>query len=314
MRTTERPLTMTAIVLLMAVIPAGPSFAQSAAQPAQSAQSAQSKPVKTYSSAEDAANALAQAAKAQDESALEAILGAGPEVLKASDDNATQLNRRRFSEKYDRMHRLVREPDGSTVLYVGAENWPFPLTQKDGKWSFDTNAGLDELLYRTIGQNEMTALEICQMLADADAAAAPGMSGMSGMTSAKDKDAMRAHMQAVTAAKPSDADDDDQPLAFYGYYFQRMKAPSGASKSGARARKSGDKLEAVEFIAYPVGYRSSGVMTFLVTEDGVVYEKDLGPETPKSAPRVKSHKKGSGWAAVHSKAATATAASTTSRK
>src|ERR1700756_5853420 len=122
---------------------------------------------KTFASAGDAANALFEATQKQDEKALEAILGAGKEVTSSSDEVEDKLEREQFSKKYQEMHRLVREPDGSTVLYIGAENWPFPipLASKDGEWYFDSETGKQEILFRRIGENEATAIEVAEEFA-----------------------------------------------------------------------------------------------------------------------------------------------------
>src|SRR6266550_1100800 len=122
---------------------------------------------KTFSSPGEASNALFQAVQNSDEEAVERILGAGKEVTSSSDETEDKLERERFSQKYQEMHRLVREPDGSTVLYIGAENWPFPipLVSKDGAWHFDSDAGTGEILFRTIGENEITAIQVCHGVA-----------------------------------------------------------------------------------------------------------------------------------------------------
>src|SRR4029077_632264 len=104
----------------------------------------------TFSSPWKASSALFQAVQNNDEEAMERILGAGKEVISSSDEIEDKLERERFSQKYQEMHRLVREPDGTTVLYVGAENWPFPipLVSKDGAWFFDSDTGTQEILFR----------------------------------------------------------------------------------------------------------------------------------------------------------------------
>src|SRR5437660_6562026 len=124
---------------------------------------------KTFSSPAQAVNALVQAAHAGDEQALETILGAGSEVTSSSDKEEDKLEREQFCQKYKEMHRLVQEPDGSTVLYIGAENWPFPipLVPKNGRWYFDSDAGTQEMLFRTVGENETTAIEVCRAFAAA---------------------------------------------------------------------------------------------------------------------------------------------------
>src|SRR5271167_4627737 len=146
-------LLVVSLLLLVAGL-AGSSFAQDS-QP------------KTFSSPVEASDALFQAAQKEDEPALEAILGAGKEVTSSRDDVDDKLERERFSQKYQEMHRLVQEPGGSTVLYIGAENWPFPipLTSKNGVWYFDSETGTQEILFRRIGENEAAAIQVCEEFA-----------------------------------------------------------------------------------------------------------------------------------------------------
>src|ERR1700751_1919481 len=107
---------------------------------------------KTFVSAEQATQALYDAVQSKDDAAVQAIVGS----LASGDSEQEKLERERFEQKYQQMHRLVREADGSTVLYVGAENWPFPvpLVQSDGKWRFDSDSGFQEITAREIGENE----------------------------------------------------------------------------------------------------------------------------------------------------------------
>ena len=153
-------LLLVGLLLLVAGF-AGSSFAQ------------ESQP-RTFSSPGAATDALFQAAHNKDEQALEAILGAGKEVTSSSDEEQDKLEREQFCQKYQEMHRLVQESDGSTVLYIGAENWPFPvpLVSKNGEWYFDSDRGKQEILFRRIGENETTAIEVCQEFAMAKNASA----------------------------------------------------------------------------------------------------------------------------------------------
>src|ERR1700676_4455022 len=123
----------------------------------------------TFSSPGQATRALFQAVQNGDEEALERIVGADKEVTSSNDEIEDKLERERFSEKYQQMHRLVQEPDGRTVLYIGAENWPFPipLVSKNGAWHFDSDSGKQEILFRTVGENETTAIQVCHVLAKA---------------------------------------------------------------------------------------------------------------------------------------------------
>jgi len=128
---------------------------------------------KTFSSPEAAANALFLAVQAGDDKALADLFGGNEELFAPDDESQEDLNRRRFLEKFREMHRLAFEPEGM-VLYIGAENWPFPipLTAKDAAWSFDTEAGMNEILFRRIGANESSAIDICHALARSDENAA----------------------------------------------------------------------------------------------------------------------------------------------
>ncbi len=123
----------------------------------------------TYPSPEDAAGALFQALQSDNEQAVEKVLGADREFVSSADATADELDRKQFVQKYQQMHRLARQSDGTKILYIGAENWPFPvpLVATNGVWRFDTDAGATEVLFRRIGENEITAMRACHSLAEA---------------------------------------------------------------------------------------------------------------------------------------------------
>src|ERR1700684_1242567 len=132
---------------------------------------AQQKGQKTFSSAEDASNALVTAAQNNDEKATLDILGPdGKRIISSGDDTEDAEGRANFVQKYQEMHRLVKEPDGTTTLYIGAENWPtpIPLVNKGAAWYFDTDAGKQEILFRRIGRNEMSTIHVFQELVAAE--------------------------------------------------------------------------------------------------------------------------------------------------
>ena len=134
-----------------------PAFAQ---QPGQ----------RTFASAEDAGPAFFAAMQAQDEQSILSILGpAGKEVLSSGDAAEDSDARVGFVVKYQEMHRLVTEPNGTVTLVIGAENWPFPipLVNKNGSWYFDTDSGKAEILFRRIGRNELAAMDACRDLVEA---------------------------------------------------------------------------------------------------------------------------------------------------
>jgi hypothetical protein len=220
----------------------------------------------TFPSAEAASSALYSAVEKQDERTLITILGAEKDLVSGGDETVDKLERERFVQKYREMHRLAVVSDRRAVLVIGAENWPFPipLVEENGVWRFDADAGRKELLWRRIGQNEVTAIEASHALIAAarhEGAKPPA------------DEAEIPVAELLAAAKSGES---SHP--FYGYYF-RVLASQRASASVAGGRSAGSSA----FIAYPAAYQSSGVMTFIVGKDDVVYEKDLGPETAKLA-------------------------------
>jgi Protein of unknown function (DUF2950) len=242
---------------------------------------AQESQARTFSSPAEAVSALVQAAQAGDERALESILGAGKEVTSSSDEEEDKLEREQFCKKYQEMHRLVQESDGSTVLYIGAENWsfPVPLASKDGQWYFDSDRGKQEILFRRIGENEATAIEVCEEFSMATNASALKAASNDPIT--RFAESLRSTLAANTDSRESGP--------FHGYYFRIVSQDSASEVNGHSNSK-----RKLTLVAYPAEYRSSGVMTFVVTWRGVVFEKDLGTETTTVAPQMKV-RTGSSW-------------------
>ncbi len=265
--------------------------------------SAPEKGQQTFASAQDASQALFEALQKDDSPSLSKILGPGAtEIVSSGDETEDREDWAQFVEKYKQMHRLLTEPNGFTTLFVGAENWPtpIPLAHKNNVWYFDTAAGEKEILYRRIGQNELTVIQVCGELVaaereyyaqprdgDADKQYAQKILSSQGKHNGLYWEATQGESESplgpfVGAAEQEGYSEDSsqkrQP--FYGYYFrvlrkQGPKAPGGAINYLA----DGKMTRGFAFLAYPAEYRSSGVMTFLVGQDGVVYEKDLGPRT-----------------------------------
>jgi len=235
---------------------------------------------RTFSSAAEASDALFQAAQKEDEAALEAILG-DKEITSSSDREEDKLEHEQFSKKYQEMHRFVQEPDGTTVLYIGAENWPFPipLVSKNGEWHFDSDRGKKEILFRRIGENETTAIEVCERFA---------MAANEDNGNVASDDPITQFVQRLVSTDPANAENKASD-SFHGYYFRIVKKNSVSEVSAHDKKKAGLTL-----VAYPAQYRSSGVMTFVVSRGGVVYEKDLGPSTTTVAPEIKA-RTGSKW-------------------
>ncbi len=219
-------------------------------------------------------SALVQATRNDDEPALEAILGAGKDVTSSGDSVEDKLEREQFCQKYQEMHRLVREPNGSTVLYIGAENWPFPipLVSRNGKWFFDSDAGKQEIRFRAVGENEATAIQVCEEFA---------MAKRKDGVKADSEDPITRFAASLVSAGAADSYDNNS-TPFHGYYFRIVGRSSAA---GATDHKTARGLT---LVAYPADYRGSGVMTFVVTHRGIVYQKDLGRNTTTAARQIKA--------------------------
>ncbi|HWY54104.1 MAG TPA: DUF2950 family protein [Terriglobales bacterium] len=217
----------------------------------------------TYASPEEASQALCEAAQNDNEQAILQILGGHKELVFSGDPQDDKAARRQFAAKFKEIHRFVRQLDGTWVLYIGAENWPFPvpLVREKEKWFFDADAGTQEILFRRIGDNESAAIQVCHALTRVI---------MENHLESTSDDVVTQYALNLVHAKRVDG---SHGLAdhFHGYYFLRVSDDPDMANG------------AVLLVAYPVKYRFSGVMTFVVTSDDVVFQKDLGPNTPRLA-------------------------------
>jgi len=259
----------------------------------------------TFASPGEAVEAMTAAAKAHNQDALMQIFGPdGREVLSSGDEVADKNNRDQYIQRYDQMHRLVKEPDGTVTLYIGADNWPLPipLVKKDNAWYFDTLAGKQEILYRRIGKNELATIDVCRAVVAAQIqyASEPHDGEPAGQYAQKlrsDPGKQNGLYWKAAAGEPQSpigpliADATaagytrkQGPTPFHGYIFKHLDsqgkdAPGGAKEYVVNGKKTGG----FAFVAYPAEYRNSGVMTFIANQGGIVYEKDLGPDTARIA-------------------------------
>jgi len=273
----------------------------------------------TFSSASEACKALVTAIEKNHQPELLKVLGVNAkDIVSSGDDAEDQSDREQFLEKYKQMHRLVTEPDGTTTLYIGAENWPtpIPLAHRDKEWYFDTAAGKQEILYRRVGKNELAAIQVCGQLVDAEKeyysqphggspahqyaekfTSDPGkQNGLYWETGSNATASPIGPLVAVAANEgyPQAPDRNLQP--FQGYYFRILKAQGAKAPGGAHSYiEDGKMTRGFAFVAYPAEYRSSGVMTFVVNQDGIVFEKDLGPRTAEIAQSMKHYDPDSTW-------------------
>jgi len=275
---------------------------------------AQRKDQKTFSSPEEASNALVKAAQSNDEKAMLDILGPdGKQLVSSGDETEDADSRANFAQRYQEMHRLVKEPDGTTTLYTGAENWPMPipLVNQGNSWYFDTEAGKKEILYRRIGQNEISAIRVCEELVAAekeyystqhDQYAEKFFSdegqhnGLYWKAANGEPQSPIGPLLASAVAEGYAKGRDDAPTPYRGYYYHILIGQGKNGPDGAKSYIANGKMtDGFAFVAYPAEYRSSGVMTFIVSEDGVVYQKDLGKKTGVLAKAMKDYNPDSSW-------------------
>ena len=278
---------------------------------------------KTFASPEEAVKALVNAMKTVDKAELSAIFGPGSESLISSgDDVEDKFVRERFLRKYEERNSLEKKGDDEVLLQVGRDDWPFPipLRRKGSAWVFDTKAGKEEILNRRIGRNELNTIDVLEAYVvaqreyarkdwDGDGvypyaqkfASTPGKkdglywnAGEGQEASPFGPFAARAAQEGYTRKGKSET-----PSPYYGYYFRILKAQGKHAPGGAYDYVvKGNMILGFGLVAYPATYGSSGIMTFIVNQEGVVYQKDLGKGTAKAAGAMKRYDPDPTWKKV----------------
>jgi Protein of unknown function (DUF2950) len=277
----------------------------------------------TYPSAAAAVEALVIAARSDDPQALLEVLGTNAQQIVSSGDDVADANaRQRFIAAYDTAHTLIADGDSRFTLEVGSDAWPMPIpiVKTAAGWSFDVDAGIDELVYRRIGRNELGAIEACRGIVQAQVEyASEGREGQpAGIYAQKfvsdpgKKDGLYWPTQPDEPASPVGpfiaeaaaegyltGEGQDGPQPYHGYVYRLLTAQGPAAKGGAKSYLVDGRLSGgFAVIAYPVEYQSSGVETFITNQDGVVYQKDLGPDTVAIAAKIDAFDPDASWTEV----------------
>jgi hypothetical protein len=272
-----------------------------------------------FASPEEAVKALIEAGKADDNAALVRIFGPeSKDVVGSGDPAADRENRQAFVAAYGEANKLVREGDEKAVLQVGKDDWPFPIpiVKKGESWRFDTAAGKQEILNRRIGKNELSVIQVCLAYVDAQREYA---------TKDRDKDGLLEYAQKFASSqgkrdglfwetKEGESPSPLGPLVvqavaagykkasggqrtpYHGYYFKILTAQGKNAPGGAYDYLvKGKMMGGFAMVAWPATYGSSGIMTFLVNHDGVVYQKDLGAQTAGIASGMTKFDPDSSW-------------------
>jgi hypothetical protein len=276
----------------------------------------------TFSSPEDAGAAVVGGLRAGDPDALLLIFGPEAEQLLYSGDPVDDKNASRaFVARYDVMHRWRNMADGTQTLIVGADNFPFPIPLKknaDGNWYFDTAAGKEEVLNRRIGRNELATIEVCRAAADAEGEYFSQLHDgdkVKQFAATFISDAGKhngLYWEAVQGESPSPlgplaasakaegySAKPQGGTAFHGYYFHMLKGQTANAPGGAKTYAVDGKMtDGFAFVAYPVKYGNSGVMTFIINQDGILLQKDLGKDTSETAGAMTLFDPDTGWEVV----------------
>ncbi|MDJ0521592.1 MAG: DUF2950 family protein [Planctomycetota bacterium] len=275
-----------------------------------------------YADAEAASKALIHAAAANDDAALGRIFGsAASDLVMSGKDPVVAKERKELAALAKKRHALRDNPDGSKTLVIGDDDWPlpFPLVKgKDGTWRFDLEAGRDEILARRIGRNEHRAMDICRIYADAQVDYA---------SEDRDGDRVREYARRLRSSEgkqdglywPTQEGQDASPLGplvaswrehlggmqrgqrvpVGGYYFRILEGQGGAAPGGRHSYViNGNMIAGYAIVAYPAAYGSSGVMTFLFSHHGTMYERDLGRCTAVCVQKMIGFNPTEGWREV----------------
>jgi hypothetical protein len=273
-----------------------------------------------FKTPDEAASALAGAAKAGDRKAIVTVLGPdGQDIVSSGDEVADAATRQKFVAAYDAKHQIAMEGDNKAILVIGQEDFPLPipLVRKDGLWRFDTAAGREEILFRRVGRDELDAIQSCLAYVDAqNEYAERDRTGAGANTYAQRIISEPGKKDGLYW--PTSQGEDASPLGeliaeataqgyrpgggrtpFHGYYFKILTKQGPAAPGGELDYIVGGKMiGGFALVAYPAEYRNSGVMTFIVNHTGNVFQKDLGPDTAKLAERMTSFNPDQSWTKV----------------
>lgn len=278
---------------------------------------------KTYASPEEAVKALIDAMKAGDKAELSAVFGPGSDsVISSGDEVRDKEGREWFVRAYEEKFSLEKKGDDAVILQVGKDDWPLPIpiVKKGSAWSYDSKAGKEELLNRRIGRNELHTIDVLRTYVGAQREYAEKDRDGDGVypyaqkfrSTAGKKDGLYWKTGEGEEASPfgplaarsaqegyTRKTNEEKPTPYYGYHFKILKTQGKHAPGGAYDYVvKGNMILGFGLVAYPAKYGSSGIMTFIVNQEGVVYQKDLGKGTAKTAGAMKRYDPDPTWKKV----------------
>jgi hypothetical protein len=275
---------------------------------------------KGYQTPQAAIDALVATARSGDQKAALVVLGkSGEDIISSGDKVSDDAVRARFVASYDAKHQIAMDGDSKATLVIGDNDYPFPIPlvrDKDGTWSFDTDAGREEILARRIGHNELGTIQTCLAYVDAqndyaakDRGAGVGVYAMRFVSATGKTDGL--YWPAAPGAEESPLGElfaaasrqgyraGEGRSPYHGYYYKILTSQGPAAEGGAADYVvNGKMIGGFALVAYPAEYRNSGVMTFIVNYAGTVFQKDLGPDTDKRAEAITAFNPDTTWKKV----------------
>ena len=276
-----------------------------------------------YASPDAGVQALIAAIRPFDEKKIEAVLG--DDILSSGDSVADERDIQTFLDAYDKKHRIDVANDTATLV-VGEDDWPMPIPLvRDGKeWRFDTESGREEIEARRVGRNELSTIQVCRAIVDAqddyyemrpqggDPVYASKIlsdrgqkNGLYWATKEGEPESPLGELvadaveQGYGSAKAKSAQPEGAPRPYHGYCYRLLTAQGSNAPGGARSYISNGKMTGgFAIVAWPATYQSSGVMSFMVCQNGIVYQKDLGTDSKKVAETMTAFDPGEGWVVV----------------
>jgi hypothetical protein len=270
---------------------------------------------KKFKSPEDAVNALRAAVEANDRDALDNIFGPELKSLRTGDKVQDAKNARKFAAAMEQNCQLDKEGDNEVIIEVGTNDWPMPipLMQTNGQWYFDTVAGKEEIIDRHIGKDELAAIGVCRtyVMAQKEYAAmnggvfaqkfnsAPGKQDGVYWPNSDDESAKRFGALVAEAQARGENAENAGPTLYHGYYFKILTRQGPAAPGGKMNYLSDGVLKnGFALVAYPEKWDQSGVMTFIVSQDGTVYQQDFGNKSARMGAKIKEYNPDSKWSQV----------------
>lgn len=274
----------------------------------------------TFASPEDAVQALVYAASGEEPGYGKKLFGPEVDELSSGDPEVDRFEKQLFAEAVLRKHELAKQPDGSYDILVGAKGnaFPIPLVEVDGRWMFDTLDGIDRLTDIRVGYNELETIQALQAIALAQKEYHSQDRNGDGAKeyAARIRSTAGTHDGLYWPTGPNEPNSplgmfytrgetpDSKSLGYNGYFYKLLDSQGAAAKGGAKSYRdsAGRLVNGYGVLAYPAVYDETGVMTFIMSTDGVIYQKDLGAsDTENAVRRITTFDPGAGWTMVDEK-------------